>query len=96
MKTNQYMSYESYALINSLIDAEIWKLENSFRQACYFCPSSTGEAHKTFIVDYRKLKTSKDELHKAAQSTYKNHPSQKMKEFWGLTNYKNKYGKPKS
>jgi hypothetical protein len=88
------MPYESYALLRALVEQRQEKLTERFRSACDFIPSETpkcGEqsgidkAHEIFRKENAVLNQLKEDLHQAAQATYKDHPNPDMKKFWGLT-----------
>lgn len=86
------MTYESYAYIRNLIDADMQKLEHHFRIACGFIPSETpkkGEsgitkAHKIFLEKHSEILRAKEEFFTAAANMYKDHPNPEMRKFWGL------------
>lgn len=90
------MDYDSYVILRDLLDAAMVKFENDFRMACSFIPlqplveirkdipSGIEKAHKIFSEHYTKLRKAKIQLHIATESTYKDHPNKKMREFWGL------------
>ena len=87
------MSYDTYAYLRShleamdkkihadylttiehLKDLEPWKLRQKANDAVW-------EHYNTGVKQLRQMK---DELFVAAQSTYKDHPNKKMREFWLL------------
>jgi len=89
--TTVRMSWETYAYLNSLVAKELEKLENEFRLACDYVSAecypdgSSGHdrAYKTFRIKYNKIKAMQDELHESVKESYKDHPKQAMREFWG-------------
>ena len=87
------MPYESYALLRSLVELRQEKLAEDFRSACNYIPSETpkkggpsgiDKAHKIFSAENAILNRVKEDLHQAAQATYKDHPNLKMRKFWGI------------
>jgi len=90
MKTNNKtekptrMSYDAYVFIKQLIEGRENELERVYRAVIDLAPSSLNEAHKNYLIEVSKLRRYKEELHLAAQSTYKDHPNKEMREFWGL------------
>ena len=88
------MSYETYAYLKSLVEDQKKKLERDFQTACAFLPSpnfvvkgvsAMDRAHEVFRKHYADLNVIGEQLHAAAQATYKDHPNPEMREFWGLT-----------
>ena len=88
------MSYETYAYLRTLIDDQMMKLKHNYQIALDFIPSEpiklrgktgTDKATEIFREEYAKLMVVKEELHTAAASTYKDHPDEEMRKFWGLT-----------
>ena len=88
------MSYETYAYLRGLLESQEKKLERNYQIACGFIPSEPPKrgqksgiekAHEVFRREWRVLAEMKEELHDAAANTYKDHPSQEMRKFWGLT-----------
>jgi hypothetical protein len=89
------MSYYTYAYLKALIDKEKVKLERDYQRALTFIPSepfnpklegrtARDKAHRIFSDEWAKFNELTEELHLAAQSMYKDHPRQEMREFWGL------------
>ena len=93
-KTNVVrMEVRTYQYLNALIAEDIEKLKRHFQIACNFIPSEEykdGEksgiekAHKIFSDHHAFLRKTEEQLHIAAASTYKDHPSLEMRQFWGL------------
>ena len=87
------MSFETYAYLKSLLEAEELKLERGFQTACFFIPkepprkneeSGVEKAHRVFQQECAKIQNLKEELHDGAAASYKDHPSADMRTFWGL------------
>lgn len=86
------MSYETYAYLKSLVEDQKKRLERDFQTACGFLPSNfvvkgvsaMDKAHEVFRKHCGELNVIDEELHAAAQATYKDHPNPEMRKFWGL------------
>ena len=88
------MDWYGYNYLKSLVEREMVKLENNFRTACLFIPKEEYEpnkqtgiekAHEIFTEKHSELKKVLEQLRNTVASTYKDHPSKEMREFWGLT-----------
>jgi len=85
------MSYQTYLHLKHLIDQDVDKLESDYRTACRFIPSERydpkkpsglDKAHKIFSEGWWLRNKMLEELHAAAQATYKDHPDIEIKKFW--------------
>lgn len=87
------MPYESYTVLRELVEQREQQLVDRYQSACNFIPPETpkrgvksglDKAHEIFSQEYRMLKQIKEDLHTAAQATYKDHPNPEMRKFWGI------------
>lgn len=85
------MPYETYAFLRSLVEQRQELLTERFRSACDFIPTETpkngvrsgiDKAAEIFRKENALMNQAKEDLHKAAQATYKDHPNPDMKRFW--------------
>lgn len=82
------MSYKTYAYLKSLVNFDIERWKRDFQTACTFIPESQSsgidKAHKIFTEEYSRLKRIENELFVVSQQTYKDHPDEETRKFWGI------------
>ena len=87
-KQKDRMSYGDYRYIIDLIEVDEKRLEADYRASFSFISSQDLKATKNAYACYQKkaaiIRKAKQQFQEAVKASYKDHPSKKMREFWGV------------
>jgi len=79
------ISYETYAHLRAILEQERGQLHTDFLKACSFLTGVNNSVLSEIKCQRdARITVMLEELHAAAQASYKDHPKKEMREFWGL------------
>ena len=81
------MNYESYELINALLNAQVERIKGEWVIAVAHFDGVRGKqfdaAHAKVQERFRAIHEARAELRELVREHYKDHPNQALREFWG-------------